>query len=68
MLTDSTIDCPNCEIVVAHGDTTTAAGIKMCAGHKSRADQRSAHARATNPDVAAVHAMIAAHRAQKSGV
>ena len=65
MLTESTIDCPNCTIVVAHSDTLTAAGIKMCAGHKARADQRSAHARATNPDVAAVQAMVAAHRAQK---
>jgi hypothetical protein len=51
--------CPNCTIVTMTADRGhIAAGIRLCAEAKAADDRKLANARATNPEIAKLHAMM----------
>lgn len=69
-MTDTTaplgpLDCGDCVTVTAVDDSGyTAAAVRQCAAHKTTATARLAAQRAANPEVDAVHRMIAAYKAR----
>lgn len=52
------IECPDCQVITATQNGYTAAAIRSCPVARAESAQRMAEARATNPEIAALHRML----------